>query len=167
MKITLKMELTHFRPMFYFCTPWKMRKHCFLTFSGGIETEHLAKMGYLYVRILQPPKLNRFLCFVIFSMVSQENSTIILKWHGVFKGGLILWLKLLLSSPKGIVYLVCNCAHQGVRKFCERTKWMIQTFAANLKFAQLTLPVLCIWEIYFKINLNSYFPTSLLSLKPS
>ena len=36
-------SLTHFNPMFYFCTPCKRQKTFgFLTFSGEIEMEHWA-----------------------------------------------------------------------------------------------------------------------------
>ena len=39
-------ELTHFRPMLLFYTPWKRQKtQGFLTFSGGIEKEHWPEMG--------------------------------------------------------------------------------------------------------------------------
>ena len=39
-------DLTHFNPMFHFYTPWKRQKiFGFLTFSGGIELKHWAKMG--------------------------------------------------------------------------------------------------------------------------
>ena len=38
--------LSHFSPMLHFYTPWKCQKTFeFLTFSGGIEMEHWAKMG--------------------------------------------------------------------------------------------------------------------------
>ena len=34
--------LIQFDPIFHFCTPWKRQKtKGFLTFSGGIEMEHL------------------------------------------------------------------------------------------------------------------------------
>ena len=37
--------LTHFNPIFHFCTPWKRQKtKSFQPFSGGIEMEHWAKM---------------------------------------------------------------------------------------------------------------------------
>ena len=40
------MLLTHFRSMFPFYTPWKRQKTFgFLTFSGGIESEHWPEMG--------------------------------------------------------------------------------------------------------------------------
>ena len=38
--------LTHFWPMFLFCTPWKYQKtKGFLMFSGGIKWEHWPEMG--------------------------------------------------------------------------------------------------------------------------
>ena len=40
------LRFTHFSPMFHFLTPWKRQKiFGLLTFSGGIEMEHWAKMG--------------------------------------------------------------------------------------------------------------------------
>ena len=40
------LNLTHFRPMFYFYTPWNRQKtKGFLTYSGGIEMEHWSKNG--------------------------------------------------------------------------------------------------------------------------
>ena len=39
-------SLTHFNPIFHFHTPLKCQKtKGFLTFLGGIEMKHLAKMG--------------------------------------------------------------------------------------------------------------------------
>ena len=41
-----KFLLTHFSPVSHFYTPWKRQKtKGFLTFSGGIEMWHWAKMG--------------------------------------------------------------------------------------------------------------------------
>ena len=41
-----RFRLTHFRPMFPFYIHWKRQKtEGYLTFSGGIETEHWPKMG--------------------------------------------------------------------------------------------------------------------------
>ena len=45
--------LTHFSPVFQFYTRWKSQKtKGFLTFSGGIEMEHWAKMGKKILVIL-------------------------------------------------------------------------------------------------------------------
>ena len=37
------LALAHFSPTFYFYTAWERQK---TTFSGGIDMEHLANMGY-------------------------------------------------------------------------------------------------------------------------
>ena len=37
-------QLTYFSPMFHFYTPWK--RQGFMTFSGGIDMEGWAKMGW-------------------------------------------------------------------------------------------------------------------------
>ena len=50
----VKAYLTHFGPMFHFHTSWKRQKSFnFLTFSGGVEMEHWAKLGEDVSRILQ------------------------------------------------------------------------------------------------------------------
>ena len=41
----LKLSVIHFSPMFHFYSPRKQKIFGFLTFSGGIELEHWAKMG--------------------------------------------------------------------------------------------------------------------------
>ena len=42
------MGLTHFRPMFPFCSPWKHQKTFgLLVFSGGIKWEHWLEMGLI------------------------------------------------------------------------------------------------------------------------
>ena len=42
----IKKQLTHFRPMFPFYTPWKHQKTFgFLVFSGGIKWEHWPEMS--------------------------------------------------------------------------------------------------------------------------
>ena len=50
----VKAYLTHFSPMFHFHTSWKRQKSFnFLTFSGGVEMEHWAKLDEDVSRILQ------------------------------------------------------------------------------------------------------------------
>ena len=40
-------SLTHFTPIFNFCTPWKHQKtRDFITFSGCIKMEHLREMAW-------------------------------------------------------------------------------------------------------------------------
>ena len=40
------LSLTQIKPLFHFYTPWKSEKtYSFLTFSRGIEMEHLLEMG--------------------------------------------------------------------------------------------------------------------------
>ena len=45
--------LNNISPIFHFYIPWKRQKtKSFLTFPGGIEIEHLAKMDYLFSGIV-------------------------------------------------------------------------------------------------------------------
>ena len=43
---TKDLNLPYFKPMFHFYTP--LKTFGFLTFSGGIETEHWFKMGLVF-----------------------------------------------------------------------------------------------------------------------
>ena len=45
----IKCQLTHFKVMFHFYTPWKCQKTIgFLTFSGSIESKHCFEMSKIY-----------------------------------------------------------------------------------------------------------------------
>ena len=47
-KSKLKIHLTHFQPMFHFCTPWKHQKtSAFLMFSRGYRSGTLAENGLI------------------------------------------------------------------------------------------------------------------------
>ena len=74
----VKAYLTHFSPMFHFHTSWKRQKSFnFLTFSGGVEMEHWAKLGEDVSRILQVSQCS----------VGFRNTTSV----EIFKGKLKTW----------------------------------------------------------------------------
>ena len=81
-KVTLRgaeFSLTHFKPMFHFYTPWKHQKtRGFFIFSGGVEIEHLLKMGkvLVFVFIFIDSSISNVRCFSCFhALILKSHRT--------------------------------------------------------------------------------------------
>ena len=77
-------HLTHFNPMFHFCTPLKTSEN--LSFSGGIEIDHWTKMGFNTCIFTEKEFLDEYF-FMIFTNILKLPFSLnaFQRWRPLFR----------------------------------------------------------------------------------